>query len=32
MHHLDKFGGHWTYENGDENSYINSYMITSEKA
>ena len=32
MYLLAKFGGYRTYGNGDTNSYINSYKITSEKA
>ena len=32
MYLLAKFGGHKSYQNGDINSYISSYMNTSEKA
>ena len=32
MYLFAKFGGHNSYENEDINSYVNSYMTTSEKA
>ena len=31
MYLLDKFGDHWSYRNGDINSYINSYTDIFEK-